>query len=280
MSFVLVIQHPQLSSLTLSATKQYLGLSEADRFSGSVVRINLDQQHRLPENVLAELDNVRADYAVLPDLAFADMKLLVSDMDSTLITIECIDEIAAQAGLKQKVAEITERAMCGELDFEQSLRQRVGLLKGLPESVLHEVYDHHLHLTSGAEYLLQQCQNEGITFVLVSGGFTFFTERLKQRLGFQYAHANELEVVDGQLTGQIIGEVVDAQAKARWLAYYRQLLGCSAQQVIAVGDGANDIPMLQAAGVGIAFHAKPKTRSAVEVSIRYAGLDAVRWWFA
>lgn len=279
MSQVCVLQHPDLVKLSLADTKQYFSLSQP--LSGSVCRIPFtDEIQRLPEKVIAELNAAQVDFAILPDKAFSEMKLLISDMDSTLITIECIDEIAAQAGLKDEVAAITESAMRGELDFEQSLRQRVGLLNGLPETALDEVYQHQLKLTAGAEYLLSECHHHGVTFVLVSGGFTFFTERLKQQLGFQYAHANQLEVINGHLTGQLLGEIVDAQAKAKWLQHYQAQLGCTTEQIIAVGDGANDIPMLQAAGIGMAFHAKPKTQAAAKVAINYRGLEAVRNWFA
>lgn len=275
---VCVLQHPDLANLNLTKTKEYFALSQP--LSGSVYRIPIANNiPRLPETVIAELNTAQVDFALLPDKAFTEMKLLISDMDSTLITIECIDEIAAQAGLKDKVAAITESAMRGELDFKQSLRQRVELLKGLPETALDEVYQHQLKLTAGAEYLLSECHQNGITFVLVSGGFTFFTEKLKQRLGFQYAHANQLEIINGHLTGKVLGEIVDAQAKEKWLYHYQSQLACSTEQIIAVGDGANDIPMLQAAGVGIAFHAKPKTQAAAKVAINYRNLEAIRGWF-
>ena len=200
-------------------------------------------------------------------------------MDSTLITIECIDEIAASAGLKDQIAEITERAMQGELDFEQSLRHRVALLQGQPENRLAEVYEHKLQLAQGAEEFIRDCHAHGIKFLLVSGGFTYFTDRLKTRLGLDWAFANQLEIVDGKLTGKVLGSVIDAQAKADLLNQHRQALGATREQVLAIGDGANDIPMLQAAGFGIAYHAKPKTQAAVSIAISHHGWEAVRRLF-
>ncbi|XXQ69438.1 phosphoserine phosphatase SerB [Neisseriaceae bacterium B1] len=276
MTQTLVIQAPDLSACDFTQTQNHFAQTTP---SGRVWRIDVAQDFRLPENVEHELRAQNVDFAVLPKRAFGDIKLIVSDMDSTLINIECIDEIAAGAGLKAQVAEITEQAMRGELDFEQSLSRRVALLKGLPESQLQAVYDNVLQLNDGAEYLLQQCHEHGVRFVLVSGGFTFFTEKLKARLGFEHAYANVLEVENGVLTGKVIGRVIDAQAKADILAQHRAELGCHDDQVIAIGDGANDIPMMQAAGIGVAYHAKPKAQAAADLCINYNGLEALRRWF-
>lgn len=277
MNTQLIIQHPDLSqlphSLLASITTQPILLS------GSVIRIDVPEHFELPEKTAQALKDARADFAVLKKQSFSDIKLIVSDMDSTLINIECIDEIAAGAGLKQQVSEITERAMRGELDFEQSLRARVALLKGLPESHLNEVYDHILQLNDGAEYLLKECQKHHIRFVLVSGGFTFFTDKLKKRLNFAHAYANVLAIVDGKLTGEVCGKVIDSQAKKDILLAHQAELKAAAHQVIAIGDGANDIPMLQAAGLGIAYHAKPKTQEAADIAINFNGLEALRGWF-
>ncbi|WP_054284640.1 phosphoserine phosphatase SerB [Gulbenkiania mobilis] len=209
-----------------------------------------------------------------------DLGLLVSDMDSTLITIECIDEIAAMQGLKAQVAAITERSMRGEIDFTASLKARVALLEGLEESALDTVYRERLQLTPGAETLLAHCRAHGVKFMLVSGGFTFFTERLKAELGLDYAFANELEVANGRLTGRVTGEIVDARAKRTLLMQVRETLGLAAAQVIAMGDGANDLEMLAEAGVGIAFHAKPVVCRQADVAIRHGGLDRVIGLFA
>ncbi|MBQ9183186.1 MAG: phosphoserine phosphatase SerB [Neisseriaceae bacterium] len=239
------------------------------------IRIAVEPDFRLPENIKHELNQAQIDYALLPDMAFSDLGLIVSDMDSTLITIECVDEIAARLGIKPQVAAITERAMRGEIDFRQSLKERVALLKGLPISELQTVYDEVLKLTPGAEELLDACHQFGVKFMLVSGGFTFFTDRLKQRLGLDYTYANVLGVANGKLTGEVDSEIIDAQRKVELLQQYQADLGLSSHQVLAVGDGANDIPMIQAAGIGIAFHAKPKTQAAAKVSVNFGGLNAL-----
>lgn len=210
-----------------------------------------------------------------PSLHLHDFKLIAFDMDSTLINIECIDEIADMQGLKGEVAAITEAAMQGEIDFRESLTRRVALLAGLPESALAEVFDHRLQLNPGAERLLQGLQRAGIRTMLVSGGFTYFTERLKSRLGFDHAWANELEVYDGKLTGKVIGDIVDGEAKAAHLERTRDELGLKPEQVIAAGDGANDIPMLRAAGFGVAFHAKPVLRDVAHCCLDHTGLDGI-----
>ena len=273
-AIVLVLQHPDIARCDLS------GLPSADLVSASVARIKVDAGFSLSEQAAAALAAQQIDYAVLPDRNFADLGLIVSDMDSTLITIECIDEIAAGVGLKDKVAEITERSMRGEMDFAQSLTERVALLEGLDEGVLQSVYDNILKLSPGAEYLIAECKRHEVKFLLVSGGFTFFTDRLQQQLGIDYAYANVLEIVDGKLTGKLKGRMIDAQAKADLLRQHQEALGLTPEQVLAVGDGANDIPMLQAAGIGVAYHAKPKTEQHADVAVRFNGLEALRGLFA
>ena len=199
--------------------------------------------------------------------------LVVMDMDSTLISIECIDEIADMQGLKPQVAEITESAMRGEIEFAESLRRRVALLEGLDESALQRVYAERLQLNPGAETLLGTLQSRGIKTLLVSGGFSFFTERLKLRVGLDYAHANMLEIIEGKLTGRVLGDVLDAQGKANWLNRIRTELGLGSEQVVAIGDGANDLKMMAAAGIGIAYHAKPVVRAQATYAISHSGLD-------
>ncbi len=275
MSHVLVLQHPDIRNRRLDTLPDTSGAAA----NGSVLRIAVDKDFALSEPQRTQLAEQQIDAAVLPDVAFADLGLIVSDMDSTLITIECIDEIAAGVGLKEQVAEITEQSMRGELDFEQSLRRRVALLAGLREEVLQEVYDSVLQLSPGAEYLLEECRRHNVKFMLVSGGFTFFTDRLKQRLGLDYAYANTLQAENGVLTGRLEGRIIDAQAKADLLREHREALGLRPEQVLAMGDGANDIPMLQAAGFGIAYRAKPKAEVAADAAVRYGGLEAVRGWF-
>ena len=278
MSQSLILQSPHLASAQLLISEHYFDLPDA--LPDTVLRLPVNHDYeRVPAAAAAEFSHHKIDYALIPDTPFAALKLVVSDMDSTLITIECIDEIAASAGLKDQIAEITERAMQGELDFEQSLRHRVALLQGQPENQLAEVYEHKLALSPGAEEFIRDAQAHGIKFLLVSGGFTYFTERLKTRLGLDWAFANQLEIADGKLTGKVLGDVIDAQAKANLLNQYRQAIGATREQVLAIGDGANDIPMLQAAGFGIAYHAKPKTQAAATAAISHHGWEAVRRLF-
>jgi phosphoserine phosphatase len=210
----------------------------------------------------------------------SDFGLVVMDMDSTLISIECIDEIADMQGIKPQVSEITEAAMRGEIDFAESLRRRVALLKGLDESALQRVYDERLKLNPGAELMLAELKKHGIKTLLVSGGFTFFTERLKARCGLDFAHANVLEIIDGKLTGQVLGDVLDAQAKANWLNHTREELGLRAEQVIAMGDGANDLKMMAQAGTSIAYHAKPIVRTQATFAFNFVGLNGLVNLFA
>ncbi|OGU52992.1 MAG: phosphoserine phosphatase SerB [Hydrogenophilales bacterium RIFOXYA1_FULL_63_33] len=204
-----------------------------------------------------------------------DFGLLVMDMDSTLITIECIDEIADMQGLKPQVSAITEAAMRGEIDFAESLRRRVSLLAGLDQSALQRVYDERLQLSPGAETLLATVRAAGIRTLLVSGGFTFFTERLQSRLGLDYTAANTLEVADGKLTGRVLGDIVDAQGKADWLNRVRIELDLERGQVIAMGDGANDLKMMAEAGVSIAYRAKPVVRAQAAYALNQVGLDGL-----
>ncbi|MDO5686134.1 MAG: phosphoserine phosphatase SerB [Neisseria sp.] len=243
--------------------------------SDCVLRFPVADGFRLPENIAAALHAAQIDHAILPDMAFSELGLIVSDMDSTLITIECVDEIAARLGLKEQVAAITEQSMRGEIDFTQSLRARVALLAGLPESELQTVYDEVLQLSPGTAELMAACKRHQVKFMLISGGFTFFTERLQTRLGLDFAYANQLESRDGKLSGQLLGHIIDAQAKRDLLQEKRELLQLRAQQVLAVGDGANDIPMLQAAGIGVAYRAKLKTKTAADCAIDFGGLEGI-----
>ena len=218
----------------------------------------------------------RIDFGFVPaERKLADFGLLVMDMDSTLISIECIDEIADMQGLKPQVAAITESAMRGEIDFAESLRRRVALLEGLDEMALQRVYDERLKLNPGAEMMLAGLKAQGIKTMLVSGGFLYFTERLKPRLGLDYTHANTLEIANGKLTGRVLGAVFDAQGKADWLVNIREKLGLKAEQVIAMGDGANDLKMMALAGVSIAYHAKPVVRAQASYALNFVGLEGL-----
>lgn len=231
-------------------------------------------------DVPALCERARLDFGYVPEGQKLDhMGLVVMDMDSTLITIECIDEIADMLGLKPQVAAITASAMRGEIEFTESLTRRVALLAGLEESALQRVYDERLRLSPGAERLLATLRAHGIRTLLVSGGFTFFTDRLKARLGLDYAAANTLEIVDGRLTGRLLGPILDAQGKADWLNRVRAELGLTKEQVVAIGDGANDLRMLAAAGISVAYHAKPVVREKTTYAINYVGLDGVLEFF-
>jgi phosphoserine phosphatase len=215
-----------------------------------------------------------------PPLRLRDFKLVAFDMDSTLINIECVDEIAAAAGRKAEVAAITEAAMRGEIaDYASSLRQRLALLRGVPLSALEDVFTQRLQLNPGVETFVSACQAAGLKTLLVSGGFTFFSERVRARLGLDFARANMLEVVDGRLTGALVprpwGEVVDGAEKKRVLLEVAELLGVPPAQTIAVGDGANDLPMMGAAGLSIAFHPKPAVREQAMLSVTAGGMDRV-----
>jgi phosphoserine phosphatase len=203
------------------------------------------------------------------------VKLLVMDMDSTLITIECIDELAERIGHRNAVAAITAAAMRGEIDFATALQQRVALLEGLPMAVLEEVYEERVHLQPGAEALLAACQRQGVWTAVVSGGFDFFAERLKERLQLDFARANRLEVEAGRLTGRIQGPIFAAQGKADFLEELRTKLGLLPTGCVALGDGANDARMLAAAGLGIGYRPKPALRAVADAVIEYSDLTAV-----
>ena len=220
--------------------------------------------------------SLQLDYALLAaDVHLQDFKLLVMDMDSTLITIECIDEIADMQGLKSEVAAITEAAMRGELDFAESLQRRVALLKGLDESALARVFEQRLELSLGAHSMLHAMKQAGLRTVLVSGGFTYFTERLEHELELDVSHANRLEVLDGKLTGRVLGNIVDAQAKKSTVIEQSGELGVPTTAAIVIGDGANDLAMMSVAGLSIAFRAKPVVQAKADVALNVSGLDGV-----
>ncbi|WP_035539385.1 phosphoserine phosphatase SerB [Paraburkholderia hospita] len=205
-----------------------------------------------------------------------DFGLVAMDMDSTLITIECIDEIADFCGLKAEVAAITEASMRGEIkDFNESLTRRVALLKGLDASALEKVYEERLQLSPGAEKMLAGAKAAGMKTLLVSGGFTFFTDKLQARLGLDFTRANTLEIVDGKLTGRVLGEIVNADVKARTLREACDKLGIEPTRAIALGDGSNDLKMMAAAGLSVAFRAKPVVREAASVAFNNVGLDGL-----
>ncbi|KOF54764.1 MULTISPECIES: phosphoserine phosphatase SerB [unclassified Achromobacter] len=278
----LVVQSP---GLTLEHAEQLAALAQAQgvaRISATAARL-LDVQYddATRAEVAAWADSRGVDTAFVPaGLRLADCKVLAMDMDSTLINIECIDEIAGVAGLKDQVAAITEAAMRGEIkDFSESLRRRVALLRGVPAGALEQVYTEKLRLNPGAETLVATARAAGIKVLLVSGGFTFFTERLRERLKLDAAHANTLEIKNGVLTGQVLGDILDGDAKARHLREFAALHGAAPSQIIALGDGANDLKMLSLAGFPVAYHAKPLVRQQTRYALNVCGLDGVLNWF-
>ena len=230
------------------------------------------QRQKIEAAALAE----RVDAGFIDGAArLGDFKLLAMDMDSTVITIECIDEIADMQGLKPQVAAITEAAMRGELDFSASLAQRVALLAGLDAAALQRVYDERLRLSPGFETLLAAVKAAGLKTLLVSGGFTFFSGRLQERFGLDFAHANVLDIVDGRLTGRVLGGVVDALEKQRTVERVCVELGIAPGQAIVIGDGANDLKMMGSAGLSVAFRAKPVVRAQADIALNFVGLDGL-----
>ena len=207
-------------------------------------------------------------------------KLAAFDMDSTLINIECIDEVADAVGRKAEVAAITEAAMRGEItDFKESLRRRVALLKGAPASCLQDVYDKRLKVNPGVEATIKAFKDASMKLLLVSGGFTFFADRVHKRLGFDFSRSNVLEIENGKLTGRLVdqawGDIVDGEEKKKMLLQTCADLGIEPHQAIAIGDGANDLPMMSVAGLSVAYHAKPKVREQAMIAINEGGMDSL-----
>jgi phosphoserine phosphatase len=269
----LVIQGLEVETPDL---KEIAKLCSAERIEGLGNQAFRLHEYKTEKGVAEYCAGAKLDFAFVPKpRRLADFGIVAMDMDSTLITIECIDEIADLQGIKPEVAAITASAMRGEIDYPESLRRRVALLEGLPESALQRVYDERLRLSPGAERMLERLRSLAIKTLLVSGGFTFFTERLKQRLSLDYTLSNNIETRNGKLTGQVLGPIVDAGAKAEKL---RELLSereLSPEQVIAFGDGANDLAMMAEAGVSIAYHAKPVVREKAAYCFDYVGLDGL-----
>lgn len=256
-----------------------IGLDQLGQSSQSCIEVLLRGAVADPVKFRSNLLELASDLDI--DLAYQqdgiyrrNRRMVVFDMDSTLIRQEVIDELAEEAGVGEEVKAITESAMRGEIDFNESLQRRVALLEGLSETALESVMA-RIQLNDGAERLFRSLQRLGLKTAILSGGFTYFGERLQKQLGIDYIHANRLEIVDGKLTGKVLGEIINGDAKARLLRELADQNNLLPEQVIAVGDGANDLPMLRAAGLGVAFHAKPIVRESADQALSTLGLDAV-----
>lgn len=273
--FNLVIQGARVPAPDLEALAGLARGSAIEPVAGGAYRIR-GADPAAGEAVAAHCEAAGLDWGFVEEgRSLAGFGLLAMDMDSTLITMECIDELADFAGRKSEVAAVTAAAMRGEIDWPQSLRSRVAALAGLEAGVLERVYRERLRLSPGAEALLGAARRAGLATLLVSGGFTYFTDRLRERLGFTEAHANELVIEDGRLAGRVAGPLVDAAGKAAHVARLRETLGLAKARVLAIGDGANDLPMMGEAGTSIAFHAKPVVRGGATYALTHVGLEGV-----
>ncbi|SCY00782.1 phosphoserine phosphatase SerB [Nitrosospira sp. Nsp13] len=269
----LIIQGFEIANHDLRELAKLAGANQIERITGEAFRLkNASQREHIAEYCAgAELDFAFVEQTV----PLGDFGLVAMDMDSTLLAIESIDEVADMHGVKPQVSEITLRTMRGEIVFAESLRQRTALLQGLDQDALQRVYDERVRLSPGAEKMLQHMKSAGLKTMVISGGFTFFTDRIKTKLGFDYTAANTLEIVNGKLTGKVLGEIIGSQGKADVLKHVREELGLKREQVIAIGDGANDLRMLEEAGVSIAYHAKPIVQEKATYAINHVGLDGV-----
>jgi phosphoserine phosphatase len=282
----LVIQSPSLSRDAVAAFKVACVATRAEHHGSYTRLVNIqdDADTRKAADALATYWSCDAAF-VSPQLALSDFRLLVFDMDSTLITIESLDEIAAAAGKGAEVAAITEAAMRGEIaDYKDSLRRRVAMLAGADASLLERVYTEKLRLSPGAEQLIAGAKAAGLKILVATGGFTWFTERIRARLDLDFTRSNELAIDGGKLTGAVSGEnggeIVDAEGKAKAVREVCAQLACPTAAAIVIGDGANDLKMMKLAGLSVAYRAKPIVRAQASLSLNYSGLDAVLNWFS
>ncbi|MGZ8198972.1 MAG: phosphoserine phosphatase SerB [Burkholderiales bacterium] len=269
----LVIQGIDVETHDLKELAKLTGAHAIESIESTAFRLKNARHH---DGVAPMCERARLDHAYVPEeRKLAGFRLLVMDMDSTLITIETIDELADFVGLKPQVAAITELAMRGEIEYDESLRRRVSVLKGLDVDALQRVYDERVRLSPGAEKLLSTVQRQGIKTLLVSGGFTYVTDRLKERLKLDYTRSNVLEIADGKLTGALMGELVNADGKRDALLEARDRLGLAREQVIGIGDGANDLKFMAECGVSVAYRAKPIVRGQTTHAINHVDLSGV-----
>ena len=272
-------------NLNIDAIKRLTGRQPLDEKKASVracielsVRGTPRDREEMQQKLMKLSSELEMDFSLQRDNMYRRMRRLICfDMDSTLIQTECIDELAEKAGVGEQVRAITESAMRGEIDFKESFAQRVALLKGLDESVMKDIAE-NMPITEGVERLMFVLKRYGYKIAILSGGFTYFGEYLQKKFGIDYVYANELEIIDGKLTGRYLGDVVDGKRKAELLRLIAQVEKVDIAQTIAVGDGANDLPMLSLAGLGIAFHAKPKVVANAKQSINTIGLDGVLYF--
>ena len=269
----LVVQGVEVETRDLKTLAKLVGAGSIEKRGDGAFALTDARAH---PDVAAVCTEARLDFGYVPEeRRFADFRLLVMDMDSTLITIETIDELADLVGLKREVAAITEAAMRGEIEYDESLTRRLAVLKGLDVDALERVYAQRVRLTPGAEALLAAAKRAGLKTLLVSGGFTYVTDRLKTRLGLDYTRSNCLEITGGKLTGNVIGDIVNADGKRAALLEVRDSLGLRREEIIGIGDGANDLKFMAESGVSIAYHAKPLVRAQTTHAIDYVDLSGV-----